>query len=141
MSHSRSLCLWLHRCEAEIRTRRRAGVALLYNLKDRSFFFVKKAITFCLLACFPYSSVSLLQPANMERLFEKLCMPSSRGPTISVDEAKKLNFNDLLSKVSSWLVFILACTALSTPNERSRPDARQCIQPAILPRSRTFVKP
>jgi hypothetical protein len=40
----------------------------------------------------------------MERLFEKLCMPSSRGPTLSVDEAKKLNFNDLLSKVSFGFV-------------------------------------
>lgn len=35
----------------------------------------------------------------MERLFEKLCMPQSHGPSMTIDEAKKLNFNDLLVKV------------------------------------------
>ncbi|KAG2183477.1 hypothetical protein INT43_006483 [Umbelopsis isabellina] len=32
----------------------------------------------------------------MERLFAKLCMPQSHGPSMNIDEAKKLNFNDLL---------------------------------------------
>lgn len=36
----------------------------------------------------------------MDRLFEVLCMPHSRAPALSIDEAKKLNFNDLLSKVN-----------------------------------------
>jgi hypothetical protein len=33
-------------------------------------------------------------------------MPHSRGPALSIDEAKKLNFNDLLIKVR--LIFLIS---------------------------------
>ena len=55
-----------------------------------------------------HSLFAFLTPLHiaMDRLFEKLCMPHSRGPALSIDEAKKLNFNDLLIKVR--LIFLIS---------------------------------